>query len=290
MAEPQCIIKKMNTPYKVSLNPQTLFLLSTSGSAGSIEKHNKALEAIGIDLAYFTFGRAITAESYANLLKSPIVRGGAVTGQGLKSGIIPFLNEVDELAKVTGAVNTVVNKDGALHGYNTDSFGLESALRKHIEAAGLKLETAVIYGNGGVSGVAAHVLKSLGIRATMTGRNHEKVAVKMSQLNFEEFAGPYDLVVNATPASSEKLEDAAGFTETLKGAKAVFDHNMPEKDGKTNYLQAYCEANGLYFMPGKDMYVAQMIKQWILFLDGYTDSDGKQWHISEDDIKNYWGL
>lgn len=274
--------------YKVSLNPQTHFILSTSGSPSSIEKHNKALQDIGINLAYFTFSGPITADAYADLLKAPIVRGGAVTGQGLKSGIIAFLDEIDDLAKATGAVNTVINKNGSLHGYNTDGFGFESALRQHLEKAQIEVKTAVIYGNGGVSGVAVHILRSLGIRTTMTGRNSQKVGEKMSQLNLEKFDGPYDLMVNATPASSEQLEGASGLLELLRGCKAVFDHNMPEKDGKTNYLQDYCESNRLYFIPGKDMYLTQMIKQWILFLDDYTDFDGS--HLGEEDIKKYWQL
>ena len=41
-----------------------------------------------------------------------------------KEMIIPFLDEVDELARAIGAVNTVINKDGQLIGYNTDGIGL----------------------------------------------------------------------------------------------------------------------------------------------------------------------
>ena len=276
--------------YEVFLDTETQFLLSTSGSQSSIEKHNQALQALGIDLVYFTFGRPIAAERYANLLRAPIIRGGAVTGQGLKSEIIPFLDEVDRLAKATGAVNTVVNENGELHGYSTDSFGFENALRQHIEKAGLKIETAIIYGNGGVSGVAAHVLRSMVIATTMTGRDQKKVTAKMQDLNLNSFKGPYDLVINATPVSSERLESAVGLLQILKGAKVVFDHNMPEKDGKTNYLQAYCDANDVYFIPGKDMYTGQLTKQWGLFLNGYVDGNGKAWRVTEEDIKKYWAL
>jgi len=265
--------------YKVSLDPETLFVLSTSGWPSSIKKHNQALQSLGLNFVYFTFKRPVTAEVYANLLRAPIVKGGAVTGQGLKSDIIAFLDEADDLVQATGAVNTVINQDSKLHGYNTDAFGFETALRKHIETNGLKIKTAVIYGNGGVSGVAAHVLRNMAIRTTMTGRNSEKVAAKMRQLGLEQFDGPYDMVVNATPASSENVESTAGLLPILKGCKAVFDHNMPEKDGRTNYLQEYCDTNDLYFIPGKDMYVAQMIKQWQLFLG-----------ISEEEIKKYWQL
>lgn len=275
--------------YNVWLNTQTLFILSTSGSQSSIEKHNKALQSLGANIVYFTFSREITPQAYADLLRSPIVRGGAVTGQGLKSGIMPFIDKVDELAKNTGAVNTVFNKDGKLYGYNTDAFGFEFALRKHVDISGIKIEKAVIYGNGGVSGVAAYVLKNMGIEVTMAGRDQERVNKKMRELCLTNFDGPYDLVVNATPISSLPLEKAVCFSDIVNGCKMVFDHNMPEKDAKKNYLHGYCDSHKIYFVPGKDMYNSQMIKQWELFLDG-VNINGSQMKITEDDVVKFWKL
>ena len=273
----------------VPLNTQTLFLLSTSGSQSSIEKHNKALQMLGANIVYFTFGHEITAESYANLLRSPIMLGGAVTGQGLKSSIIPYIDKIEELAKSTGAVNTVVNIGGKLYGYNTDAFGFETALQNHFESSGIHIKTAVIYGNGGVSGVAAHVLRKLGIVVTMTGRNAERVKPKMEELQLKKFEGPYDLVVNATQVSSTDIDNVPSLLDVLSGCKMVFDHNMPEKDERTNYLKEYCDSNGIYFIPGKDMYVPQMIKQWKLFLDG-ADCKGCQLKVTEENIAKTWEL
>lgn len=275
-----------NTP----LNTQTLFLFSTSGSQSSIEKHNKALRALSANLIYFIFGHNITSEEYSNLLKMPISRGGAVTGQGLKSGIIPFLDQVETLAKETGAVNTVINKNGKLHGYNTDAFGFESAINSHIKNTGLPIKKAIIYGNGGVSGVASHVLKNLNIDVTMAGRNQERVNKKMDDLKLAQFKGPYDLVVNATPISSSPLEEAVGLLDTLRDCKMVFDHNMPEKDEKTNYIEEYCNANKIHFIPGKDMYVPQMIKQWKLLLNGAMDKNNKELAVTEKAIISYWNI
>ena len=83
----------------VSLTPETKFILSTSGSAASIERHNAALGNLDANVVYFTFARPITAEEYAGLFRAPIVRGGAVTGQGLKTGILPFIDNLDPLAQ-----------------------------------------------------------------------------------------------------------------------------------------------------------------------------------------------
>lgn len=283
-------INNNSRSFEVPINTQTLFLFSTSGSQSSIEKHNKALQALSANLTYFTFSHKISSQEYSSLLRSPIARGGAVTGQGLKSGIIPFLDVVEELAKETGAVNTVVNKNGKLYGYNTDAFGFESAIKSHITKTGLIIKNAVIYGNGGVSGVATHVLKNMGIEVTMAGRNQERVNQKMHDLGLKYFIGPYDLVVNATPVTSDPLEKALGLLDILSDSKMIFDHNMPEKDEKLNYLEKYCRVSKIHFIPGNDMYVPQMIKQWKLFLNGATNTTSNKLVVTEEEIKKYWNI
>jgi len=275
----------------VGLNLRTKFIFSTSGSESSIVRHNEAIRILGLNLVYFTIADPVTPEGYAALLRSPISRGAAVTGRGgLKSTILPFLDEVEPLALKTQAVNTIVNNDGRLSGYNSDAIGLKTALTKGIETSGLDIQTAVIYGNGGVSGVAFHVLLELGIRVTMTGRDQQRVLEKKKQLGLEhldDFAGPYDLVVDATPVSSNPdFLDAPGLSGLLGGCKMVFCHNMPEKDNKTNYLEKYCVENMLYFIPGKWMYNAQLAKQYRLLFEGYTKTDGSP--ISEQDILDTW--
>jgi len=277
--------------YSVNLNIQTKFIFSTSGSASSIIKHNNAIRELGLNLVYFTIADQVTPEGYAALVRSPIARGAAVTGRGgLKSTIIPFLDEVEPLALKTLAVNTIVNNNGKLYGYNSDAIGLKTALTKGIEASGMDIQTAVIYGNGGVSGVAFHVLLELGIKVTMVGRDTERVQEKKKQLGLEHaahFEGPYDLVVDATPISSNPdFLHATGLSDLLNGCKMVFCHNMPEKDNNINYLEQYCAANKLYFIPGKWMYNAQLAKQYRLLFEGYTKSDGLP--VSEQDVLDTW--
>ena len=277
--------------YSVNLNIQTKFIFSTSGSASSIIKHNDAIRELGLNLVYFTIADQVTPEGYAALVRSPIARGAAVTGRGgLKSTIIPFLDEVEPLALKTLAVNTIVNDNGKLYGYNSDAIGLKTALTKGIEASGMDIKTAVIYGNGGVSGVAFYVLLELGIKVTMVGRDPERVQEKKKKLGLEHvahFDGPYDLLVDATPVSSNPdFLHATGLSDLLSGCKMVFCHNMPEKDNKINYLEQYCVANKLYFIPGKWMYNAQLAKQYRLLFEGYTKPDGSP--VSEQDVLDTW--
>lgn len=270
--------------HKVHLNPQTQFIFSTSGSPNSIVKHNSALQKLGLNLVYFTFPHNVEAEEYAQLLRSAISRGGAVTGKdGLKSNIIPYLDEVEPIAIKTLAVNTVVNENGKLFGYNTDAIGLKTALEKALKSTSHSIKTAVIYGNGGVSGVAYHILKDLGLKVMLTGRNPEKVKAKKEGLGIKDkdFNGPFDLVVDATPiSSSPNFIEAKGFSELLQNCKMLFSHNMPEKDNKPNYLKSYCGENDIEFIPGRAMYKAQLIRQYQLFIGD----------VSEEKIIENWNL
>ena len=200
---------------------------------------------------------------------------------------------LEELAKKTQAVNTVINDRGKLIGHNTDGFGLRKALEEGIEESGIKIKTAVIYGNGGVSGVAFRVLEDLGFVVEMVGRNEEKVMKKKQELGIKDKSsaeGPYDLLVDATPISEDPdfLKNAKGFSELLEGCKMIFSHNMPEKDGKVNYLKKYCNDSEIYFISGKVMYIAQMIKQFGLYLEGLKNKSGA--YVAEKDIIDAWGL
>ena len=76
-----------------------------------------------------------------------------------KQDVIPFLYEIEENARRIGAVNTIVNRDGKLYGYNTDFDGMTALIhRAGIPVADKKV---LILGTGGTSKTAAAVAKSL---------------------------------------------------------------------------------------------------------------------------------
>ena len=66
-----------------------------------------------------------------------------------KTAIIPLLDKVDELALSIGAVNTVVNEDGKLIGYNTDGYGFLKGLNAYITS--LSDKKVLIIGAGGAA-------------------------------------------------------------------------------------------------------------------------------------------
>ncbi len=79
-----------------------------------------------------------------------------------KEAVIPYLDEISAEAKSIGAVNTIVNKNGKLYGYNTDFYGLKGLIEhNNIE---IKDKTVLILGSGGTSKTANAVCKDLGAK------------------------------------------------------------------------------------------------------------------------------
>ncbi len=77
-----------------------------------------------------------------------------------KQAVIPYLDSIDDAAKIIGAVNTIVNKNGKLYGYNTDFYGMKSLLEKM--GLSVKGKNVLILGNGGTSKTALALVQSLG--------------------------------------------------------------------------------------------------------------------------------
>ena len=113
-----------------------------------------------------------------------------------KTAVIPYLSYVDESANAIGAVNTVVNKNGELWGYNTDFYGL-SALIVH---AGIILQNkkVAILGTGGTSKTALAVAKSLGAKEVLlVSRNAGDGVITYQELT--NFHTDIEVLINTTP-------------------------------------------------------------------------------------------
>ena len=113
-----------------------------------------------------------------------------------KTAVIPYLSYVDETANEIGAVNTVVNKNGELWGYNTDFYGL-SALISH---AGITLQNkkVAILGTGGTSKTALAVAKYFGAKEVLlVSRNAGDGVITYQELT--NFHTDIEVLINTTP-------------------------------------------------------------------------------------------
>jgi shikimate dehydrogenase len=112
--------------------------------------HNAAFFKLNIDAAYLPFlvkkGKLKQAIS---ALKATGISGFNVTVP-FKSECIKYLDKIDPLAKAIGAVNTVINKNGRLIGYNTDCMGFLRSIKEDLGFDPIKKNIFVL-GAGGVS-------------------------------------------------------------------------------------------------------------------------------------------
>lgn len=121
--------------------------------------HNAAIKALGLDMVY------ISVEVKPSELKQAValIKEIGMTGVNItiphKEAVIRFLDEVSEEARLIGAVNTIVNKNGRLIGHNTDGYGYISSLKQemHFNPKGKNI---VILGAGGAArGILAALAK-----------------------------------------------------------------------------------------------------------------------------------
>ena len=113
-----------------------------------------------------------------------------------KKEVIPHLDVVSDIAKELDSVNTIVNKNGVLYGYNTDYYGLKMLiLRNGVDAKDKKV---LVLGTGGTSRTAALVAKHLGAREIYLVSRQARDGV-IDYAEAERYHSDADIIINATP-------------------------------------------------------------------------------------------
>jgi shikimate dehydrogenase len=132
--------------------------------------HNAAFKALGMDYAYVAFDvDPSNLESAIDGAKSLNVKGFNVTIPH-KIEVMKHLDEIDEVARLIGAVNTIDFKD--MKGYNTDGIGAVKAIE---EVSPIKNRKIVVAGAGGASrAISFYIAKYGADELTILNRNVEK--------------------------------------------------------------------------------------------------------------------
>lgn len=164
--------------------------------------HTAGFKALNFEAEYRRF--SVEPENLAEFMKQVRTEGiaGFSVSMPHKQAVMKFLDEIDEAAQEIGAVNTVVNQNGQLKGYNFDGEGARRALKE----AGLVLEnqTAVVLGAGGAARAIVYALKKAGAKVVVLNRTQEKAEQLGAEFGVEsgELAELGDLepniLVNAT--------------------------------------------------------------------------------------------
>jgi len=182
------------------LNPTLCISVAEKPGKFGITVHNAGYRALGLNFMYKTF--AINDIKGVIIgVRSLGIRGCSVS-MPFKEKVIPFLDRLDPLAKKIGAVNTIVNDNGQLTGYNTDVIAVEKSLKP------LQIKNdndIIIFGAGGVSRAILVALKNLKLKnitvANRTTRKGERLA-KEFNVNFIQWSKresvKADVIINAT--------------------------------------------------------------------------------------------
>lgn len=200
--------------------------------------HNDALQHLGINGFYQAF------DVTENKLKEAVEAFRLLNISGFnvtiphKVAIMEYLDEIDEEAMMIGAVNTVVNMEGRLIGYNTDGRGYLTSLLKVLTMP-LQACHVLVIGAGGASRAVVTAIVNEGVeRLTITNRTVEKaVEIKDNYLKFkqgninvislkdaEKTLGDYDIIINTTSIGmSPRVEDVPINIGLVKKTAVVSD-------------------------------------------------------------------
>lgn len=143
-----------------------------------------------------------------------------------KETVIPHLDSVSEIAKRIGAVNTIINRDGKLYGYNTDYYGMKAL----IERVGLDLggKKVLVLGTGGTSKTACVVAKDLGACEILTV-SRRKNAPHIDYFEAAELHSDAQIIINTTPSGmfpdcdDARPIDISPFTSLIGVIDAVYN-------------------------------------------------------------------
>ncbi len=243
--------------------------------------HNGGIQGLGLDLVYVPF--PVETSGLANLLKALKAVGflGVNVTMPHKQSVVPLCDTISNISRVMGAVNTIVHRDGKLHGTTTDPEGFINAFRD----AGHSFDgkSVAILGNGGSARTIAFALALLthARTATLVARAPEKstdliAEVKAAAPQFDiraialdDYAtaqhthGDFDVIVNTTPVGMHPNVSASPLPgDLLKPSQIVYDivYNPEE----TALIQA-ARAKGCSTVGGLGMLVHQGIASFRLW-------------------------
>jgi len=221
---------------------------------------NAAFDHLGIDCCYLAF--SVPPDSLKQAVES--IRALALLGANLtiphKQAVIPFLDLLNEEAAAIGAVNTIVNREGRLIGFNTDGKGFMRSLDENLVSPSGK--QVLIIGAGGSSRAISYYLSREAGGLCLYNRSSDKAKMLAAYLSSQggdvtvidslrELEG-FDIIINATSLGLRTSDPLPCDTTVLTSSQVVCDliyHKTP--------LLSKAEAKGCKIVGGKGMLLWQ---------------------------------
>ncbi len=186
-----------------------------------------------------------------------------------KEPVIPHLSYISEKAKAIGAVNTIVNRDGKLYGYNTDFYGMSKLIeRMELDLNGKKV---AVLGSGGTSKTAFAVATHMGAKKVIkVSRSGKDGSATYDELYREH--SDTEIIINTTPVGMYPNPDGMPVElDRLSSVSGIVDavyNPLRTKLVSEGLKRGIPSEGGLY------MLVAQAVRASEIFLDTkYTEED-----------------
>jgi shikimate dehydrogenase len=228
--------------------------------------HNAGYEALGINFIYIPFMVNDIKQAIAGI-RGLGIRGASIT-MPHKVSAIDYIDDIDEVAREIGAVNTIVNNDGRLAGFNTDCGAALKALEEVTTIHGKKV---IIIGGGGAALAVATGLRRNGVELVILNRTVEKAEKLARLVNAEDFGGleklsaisETDILINTTPVGMwPKTDESIVPKELLHDRLTVFDVVYNPKETR---LLTDAREKGCAVVYGYKMLLYQAAVQFQLF-------------------------
>ncbi|MGG4146594.1 shikimate dehydrogenase [Paenibacillus algorifonticola] len=202
---------------------------------------NRAFQETGINGVYLAFH--ITAgklSSFVSGVRAMGIRGVNVTIPH-KLDMMKEMDEIDESARAVGAMNTIVNDNGRLIGYNTDGIGYVRSLKEEAEPelAGKKI---VVIGAGGAA---------RGIVYALTGEQPERITIANRSLGkAEELAAALRHRADIAAVTNDELRTVCADADVVINTTSLGMYpNVGESPLDASWLKAGCVASDLIYNP-----------------------------------------
>ncbi|MBI4038446.1 shikimate dehydrogenase [Candidatus Daviesbacteria bacterium] len=229
--------------------------------------HNAGYKKLGIDYEFIYLSAEVKPKDLKKAIdgvKALGIRGVSVT-MPHKQKVLKYLDKIDEEAKEIGAVNTIVNDNGTLTGFNTDSIGAIVALEKKTN---LKRKSVALIGAGGAARAIVYGLrkKSSIVKIFNRSLDHAKELAKgfgceYAALNSLEQALDMDIIINATSVGMN--EDRSPINKKfLNKNQIILDIVNSPKETK---LIKDAKEKGAEIIYGYEMLLYQGIEQFKLY-------------------------
>ena len=182
-----------------------------------------------------------------------------------KETVMPYLDYIDSAAERMGAVNTIVNRDGKLYGYNTDFYGMKLMIEKN--GFDLKNSKVLILGSGGTAKTSKAVSEALGAREIIT-------VSRSGEVNYDNVVTLHsdaDFIINTTPCGMYPDNDGYAIDPALFPClKGIID--AVYNPLKTTLIQKGEELR-IKGVTGLYMLVAQAVLAYEKFMDKSLDTE-----------------